>query len=72
MSAVVPERMPDGRPDFSDSRTAEKFVGSIKAGYQAYFFDRSPDSCHYHDDDERAAWVHGYNRARAHLLGLPE
>lgn len=67
MSAAVPER-----PDFSQWTVAERYAQSIKAGYQAYFFDRSPDSCHYHADDERAAWVHGYNRARAHLLGLPE
>lgn len=61
-----------GLPDFSRYAVAAHFASSIKAGYQAYFFDRSPDACHYHDPDERAAWTHGYQRARAHILGLPE
>lgn len=70
MSAVARDER--GRPDFSRYSVAEKFATSIKVGYNAYFYDRPEDSCHYHDDDERAAWLHGYNRARAHLLGLTE
>ena len=64
---------PDGeRPDFSRYSVRERYAASVKAGYNAYFYDRSPESCHYHDDAERAAWRYGYEMARAHLLGLPE
>lgn len=64
--------MSDAVPDFTVWTVAEQYAQSIKAGYNAYFFDRPADSCHYHHADERAAWLHGYNKARAHLLGLPD
>lgn len=64
---------PDGeRPDFSRYSVRERYAGSIKAGYNAYFYDRSPESCQYHGANERAAWRYGYEMGRSHLLGLPE